>query len=200
MLKIKDKILIGLSALVIVLVLALAAIYTMYKKSSAQLDVERQNVNGLLLGQHEFQVRDSLNAVKVSELQLTLSNYEKFRSEDLQLIKDLGIKAKNAEHVITNTTQTTYNVHTTLRDSTVYDTTNVKVLKYNDPYLDINGVIDDEFNGSIVSRDTIKIVEEIKYKRFLGFLWKTNKIKEQNWTTVSKNPHTHMTIEAIVVK
>lgn len=194
----KDKILMILIAVVIVLIVALVALGNQYKITKDKLDVETANVTALVQGQHEYQVRDSLNAVKVNELTLTLNNYKQFHEEDVQLIKDMGIKLSNVHHVVTNTTETTYNVETTLKDSTIFDTIKVKTIKYYDPYLHLDGFInEDKFKGTIASYDTLKIVEKIKYKRFLGFLWKTNKIKEHEMHAISKNPHTHLTIESI---
>ena len=42
----------------------------------------------------------------------------------------------------------------------------------------------------ISNRESLKIVETVKYKRFLGFLWKTNKVKSRQVDVVSQNPAT----------
>ena len=194
----KDKVFLILIAIIIVLLIAVVVLGNQYKITRDKLEVETANVTALVQGQHEYQVRDSLNAVKVNELTLTLNNYKQFHEEDVQLLKDMGLKLSNVHHVVTNTTETTYNVETTLRDSVIFDTLQVKTMKYHDPYLHLDGYInEDTFKGTIASYDTLKIVEKIKYKRFLGFLWKTNKIKEHEMHAVSKNPHTHLTIESI---
>ena len=46
------------------------------------------------------------------------------------------------------------------------------------------------FEGTIRMRDSLLVVETVKRKRFLGFLWKTKRIKNRQWDIVSKNPHT----------
>ena len=43
--------------------------------------------------------------------------------------------------------------------------------------------------GTLSTRSSLKIVETVKYKRFLGFLWKTNKVKSRKVDVVSLNPN-----------
>lgn len=47
-----------------------------------------------------------------------------------------------------------------------------------------------EFTGTFENRDSLLVAETVKYKRFLGFLWKTSKVKDRKVDVVSKNPHT----------
>ena len=44
-----------------------------------------------------YKVSDSLNAAKVSELQFTLKEYKKYRTQDLQLIEQLKIKKSDLQ-------------------------------------------------------------------------------------------------------
>ena len=55
------------------------------------------------------------------------------------------------------------------------------------------------FEGRLEVRDSLIIVESVKYKRFLGFLWKTNKVKNRQIDVVSKNPHTKIVGTELVV-
>ena len=149
-----------------------------------------------------YRVSDSLNAAKVSELQFTtLKEYKKYRAQDLQLIEQLKIKKSDLQKVIDSQTETINSLSAKLNSSIRIDTvTNIadtlKCFDYKSKWADVSGCIDlkrDSINLQIKNRESLKIVETVVYKRFLGFLWKTNKIKDRQVDVVSENPNTIIT-------
>lgn len=148
-----------------------------------------------------YRVSDSLNAAKVSELQFTLKEYKKYRAQDLQLIEQLKIKKSDLQKVIDSQTETINSLSAKLNDSIRIDTvTNIadtlKCFDYKSKWTDVSGCIDlkhDSINLQIKNRESLKIVETVVYKRFLGFLWKTNKVKDRQVDVVSENPNTTIT-------
>ena len=148
-----------------------------------------------------YRVSDSLNAAKVSELQFTLKEYKKYRAQDLQLIEQLKVKKSDLQKVIDSQTETINSLSAKLNDSIRIDTvTNIadtlKCFDYKSKWTDVSGCIDlkrDSINIQIKNRESLKIVETVVYKRFLGFLWKTNKVKDRQVDVVSENPNTTIT-------
>ena len=148
-----------------------------------------------------YKVSDSLNAAKVSELQFTLKEYKKYRAQDLQLIEQLKVKKSDLQKVIDSQTETISSLSAKLNDSIRIDTiTNIvdtlKCFDYKSKWTDVSGCIDlkrDSINLQIKNRESLKIVETVIYKRFLGFLWKTNKVKDRQVDVVSENPNTTIT-------
>ena len=148
-----------------------------------------------------YKVSDSLNAAKVSELQFTLKEYKKYRAQDLQLIEQLKVKKSDLQKVINSQMQTINSLSARLRDSVRIDTiTNIidtlKCFDYKSKWTDVSGYIDlkhDNINLQIKNRESLKVVETVIYKRFLGFLWKINKIKNRQVDVVSENPNTIIT-------
>ena len=148
-----------------------------------------------------YKVSDSLNAAKVSELQFTLKEYKKYRAQDLQLIEQLKVKKSDLQKVIDLQTETINSLSTKLNDSIRIDTvTNIidtlKCFDYKSKWTDVSGCIDlkcNSINLQIKNRESLKIVETVVYKRFLGFLWKTNKVKDRQVDVVSENPNTTIT-------
>ena len=148
-----------------------------------------------------YKVSDSLNAAKVSELQFTLKEYKKYRAQNLQLIEQLKIKKSDLQKVIDLQTETINSLSTKLNDSIRIDTiTNIadtlKCFNYKSKWTDVSGRIDlkrDSINLQIKNRESLKIVETVIYKRFLGFLWKTNKVKDRRVDVISENPNTTIT-------
>lgn len=148
-----------------------------------------------------YKVSDSLNAAKVSELQFTLKEYKKYRAQDLQLIEQLKVKKSDLQKVIDSQTETINSLSAKLNDSIrINITTNtvdtLKCFDYKSKWTDVFGCIDlkrDSINLQIKNRESLKIVETVVYKRFLGFLWKTNKVKDRQVDVVSENPNTTIT-------
>ena len=148
-----------------------------------------------------YKVSDSLNAVKVSELQFTLKEYKKYRAQNLQLIERLNIKKSDLQKVIDSQTETINSLSTKLNDSIRIDTIantadTLKCFNYKSKWTDVSGCINlkhDSINLQIKNRESLKIVETVIYKRFLGFLWKTNKVKDRQVDVISENPNTTIT-------
>lgn len=165
-------------------------------KLEDERDKYRGNATTLLANMEQMQIRDSLNAAKVGELRLTLEEYERYREDDAQLIDDLMGRNRDLSGVVSAQTETINELRANVRDSVVYlpgDTVLVPVqyIEYSDRWVDLYGYINgDVFSGRITTRDSLIITETVQYKRFLGFLWKTNKVKNRDFRVVSRNPNT----------
>ena len=182
--------------------LAVAAVVTIWVQRSrinqltGERDKYRTNTETLLQDVSRYQTKDSLNAAKVGVLELKLSEFEKYRASDAELIKTLQTKNRELERVTTTQMETINELRATVRDSVVYlpgdtVTTVLRCIEYSDKWVDLDGcIINNTFSGKIITRDSLLIAETVQYKRFLGFLWKTKKIKNREIDVVSKNPAT----------
>lgn len=148
-----------------------------------------------------YKVSDSLNAAKASGLQFTLKEYKKYRTQDLQLIEQLKIKKSGLQKIINSQIETIGYLSAKLNDSVRIDTINnitdtLKCFDYKSKWTDVSGCIHlkhNNINLQIKNRESLKIVETVTYKHFLGFLWKTNKIKNRQLDAISENPNTIIT-------
>lgn len=183
--------------------LAVAAVVTIWVQRSrinqltGERDKYRTNTETLLQDVKTYQTKDSLNAAKVGNLTLKVSEYEKYRADDLALIKTLQAKNRDLERVTTTQMETINELRATVRDSVVYlpgdtVTTVLRCVDIVEPYFELHGCAtpDGQFTGTHINRDSLLIVETVQYKRWLGFLWKTKKIKNREIDVVSKNPAT----------
>lgn len=170
---------------------------TKIEKLTDERNRYRGNTETLLQDVETYKTKDRLNAAKVGVLELKLSEFEKYRASDAELIKTLQTKNRELEAVTTAQMETITQLRGTVRDSIVYlpgDTTKtvLKCVDISDPWFSLNGCTtpDGTFSGTFVNRDSILIVATVQYKRFLNFLWKTNKVKNREIDIISKNPHT----------
>lgn len=193
--------------------LAVSAVVTIWVQRSrintltGERDKYRTNTETLLQEVSRYQTKDSLNAAKVGNLMLKVSEYEKYRADDAALIKSLQTKNRDLQRVTTAQTETINELRANVRDSIVYlpgdtVTTVLRCIEYSDKWVDFDGcIINNTFSGKIITRDSLLITESVQYKRWLGFLWKTKRIKNREFDIVSKNPNSKITgFEVITIE
>ena len=203
----KKYIIIAAIALAVVAVVTIWVQRSRINTLTGERDKYRANTETLLQDVSRYQTKDSLNAIKVGNLELSLAEYKKYRADDLPLIKTLQAKNRDLERVTTTQMETINELRATVRDSVVYlpgdtVTTVLRCIEYSDKWVDFDGcIINNTFSGKIITRDSLLITETVQYKRWLGFLWKTKRIKNREFDIVSKNPHTKITgFEVITIE
>lgn len=172
---------------------------------TAERDKYRNNTETLLSDVETYRVRDSLSAARVQSLELTVKEFERFRADDAALIKQL--KARNRDLAAVNKTQseTIIELQAAPRDTfIVRDSIPIPAVAVHcgDAWFDFTGVLTrDEFTGKLEHRDSLLLVETVQYKRFLGFLWRTNKVKNRQLDCVSKSPYNSIKgLEYVVIE
>ena len=164
----------------------------------------KENTRTLLVDVNTYKVRDSLNAAKAQDLSLKLSELKKYRQEDAKLIADIGVKLRNLQAVASMGTETRTEFVTKIVRDTIFkavnDTNKAALINYEDKWLTFKGRLENgQFRGNIISRDSLLIAENVRYKRFL--FWRTKRIKSRDFRVVSKNPHTKIVdCEHIIVE
>ena len=179
---------------------------TRVERMQQELDRHKGNAAALLSDVQHYRVRDSLNAARVESLELTVKEYERFRAEDAQLIREL--KARNRDLSAVNKTQseTIIDLLATPRDTVVLVrdsiVTPAVAVHCGDAWFDFDGLLTaGQFTGTLKNRDSLILAESVKYRRFLGFLWKTRKVEDRQLDVVSRNPHTNIVnIEHVVIE
>lgn len=164
-------------------------------------DTYKGNSETLLDSVHIYKTKDSLNAASVGDLVLRLSEFQRYRAQDNELIKTLDVRNRELQNVTTAQTRTINNLRGNVRDSIIYlpgkdnlvlikDT--LRCIDIVEPWFELHGCSDKAgyFTGNHISKDSLLIATTVRYKRFLGFLWKTNKVKDRKVDIVSKNPGT----------
>ena len=192
----------------VAIVAALAVIWADRKieKLTAERDRYAGNTAALLSDVERYRVRDSLNAARVQSLELTVKEYERFRADDAALIKQLKQRNRDLAAVNKTQSQTIIDLRATpvdtvvlVRDSII---TPAVAVHCGDAWFDFDGILTaDKFTGTLKNRDSLLLAETVKYRRFLGFLWKTRKVEDRKLDVVSKNPHTEIIgIEHVVIE
>jgi hypothetical protein len=139
----------------------------------------------------------------VQALELNLKEFERFRAEDAARIKELKAKNYDLSQVNKTQAQTIIRLQSIPRDTVVLvDSIPIpaKAVHCGDAWYDFDGVLTEEsFSGELRNRDSLLLVETVKYKRC--FFFKTKKVKDRKLDVVSKNPHTEIVgVEHIVIE
>lgn len=176
------------------------------KRLTDERDRYRGNTETLLSDVERYRVKDSLNAARVQSLELTVKEYERFRADDAALIKQLKQRNRDLAAVNKTQSQTIIDLRAVPRDTVVLVRDSIitpaVAVHCGDAWFDFDGILTaDQFTGKLTNRDSLLLAETVKYRRFLGFLWKTRKVEDRQLDVVSKNPHTEiMGIEHVVIE
>lgn len=194
----KTKIYLFVGLLIVSLIGVITYQKNVIKKTKAEKEIYQSNNDALLSDIKRYKTKDSLDAVSVKKIELTLLEYEMYRASDMQTIKKLQIDNKRLQSINTTNTETIYQLKTQAKDTIIQrvvetqiepilDT--LKCVNINTRWLSFNGCINKEnqFTGDIATRDKITCIEHIVPKRFLFFKWG---VKSRQLEVVSDNPHT----------
>ena len=194
-----------ISAILLVICMVLCFIANGLTK---QVEILKANETALLNSTESYRVNDSLSAAHINQLQLSLSQFEKYRAEDQALIKALRVDNKGLQDVITSATETNRKLQLKLKDSLRVDTVTqyidtLKCFSFKDSWTTLSGCFHkDTATFSIQNIDSLISVTNVERKRFLFFKlpvkWFGYRSKQA--TILCKNPYTTIShIEYITI-
>jgi hypothetical protein len=189
---------IGLAVCVIALLSVLTYQHWRISSLKKDRDVYASNTSELLSDVETYRVNDSLSAARTGVLELKLSEFEKYRADDAALIASLQMKNRDLKSVATMQTSTIDSLRGNVKERIVYvystRTDTLRCIDIADKYFELHACIDsyNKYDVRYECRDSLLITETVQYKRFLGFLWKTSKVKNRKIDVVSRNPNTRI--------
>lgn len=193
-----------LAAVAIVAALAFIWADRKIERLTAERDRYAGNTAALFSDVERYRVRDSLNAARVQSLELTVKEYERFRADDAALIKQLKQRNRDLSAVNKTQSQTIIDLRAVPKDTVVLVRDSIIIpavaVHCGDAWYNFDGILTkDEFTGKMEHRDSLLLVESVRYKRFLW--WKTKRIKDRQLDCVSKSPHNSILgLEYIVIE
>ena len=188
------------------LLVALGFSLNSLKNVKAESSKYKANTETLLSEVERYKIQDSLSAARVSSLELTMKEFERFRAEDAALISELKRKNRDLSDISKAQSETIIALRAVPKDTVIITRDSIVTpavsVHCGDVWFDFEGYLTDkEFSGTLVNRDSLVLAETVKYRRFLGFLWKTRRVDERTLQAVSKNPHTTiLNLEHILIE
>lgn len=177
------------------------------KKIESENKVLKTNVNTLIEGVEQYTVKDSLQVATIANLELSLSQYKKYREEDEKLIRSLKIDNKRLNGVISTQTESYYQHTALLRDSvkmlltpdSVPTPILIKTATYSDQWHSLNVTIEaDSIDYILKTKESLLITNHIVPKRFLFIKYGC---KEVRTDVVSKSPYAEdINVESITIR
>ena len=149
----------------------------------------RGNAEALLTDMKRWQVDSATMAVDVKSLRLTVDEYKRFRAEDAEQIKRLGVKIRNLEAAARHEIEVNAPINAAVRDTMVVRGT-VPVLRQKvemiTPHIRLTGLIEHErLKGEIRVPVTLHQAVWVEYRGW--WFWK--RVKAVHQTILSDNPY-----------
>lgn len=152
-------------------------------------DRYRSNSAALLLEVRRIQADSATMALDAEVLQLTLDEYRRFRAEDAETIRRLGVKVKNLEAAARHEVEVAGPIDAAVRDTVVIRDT-VPLLRQKvemiTPHIRLTGIIEDNrLRGEIRVPVTLNQAVWVEYKGW--WFWK--RVKAVHQTISNDNPY-----------
>lgn len=179
--------------LLIALFLLCGVVYVQHKRTvhlTEERDRYQQNSNALLSEVRRMQLDSTTMALDVHGLKLTVDEYRKFRAEDAEKIRQMGVKLKNLEATARHEVSVDAPINAVVRDTVIIrDSSQVRAqrVEMRTPYIQMSGLIENNIlQGHIHVPVTLRQAIWIEYKRKWIF-WK--KVKAVHQTISRDNPY-----------
>lgn len=183
----------GLSKYLLLGVLSLSSIiYIQYRRNvllASERDRYQANNSTLLSELTRVRIDSMTLAVDAKGLRLTVEEYKRFRTQDAETIKKLGIKIKNLEASAKHQLEMGAPIDAVVKDTVIIHDT-VPLLRQKvemiTPHIQITGIIENcRLKGQIRVPATLNQAIWVEYKGW--WLWK--RIKAVHQTISSDNPY-----------
>lgn len=177
------------------------------EKLKSENEILQTNVGTLLTGAEQYKVKDSLQVATIANLELSISEYRRYKAEDKKLLESLKIDNKRLKGIISTKTESFYMQTTLLRDSvkmlltpdSIEVPVKMKVASFSDTWHSLNIKIQgDSLNYKLKTKESLLITNHVVPKRFLFFKYGCREVRTE---VVSKNPYVEdIQVESITIK
>lgn len=176
-------------------------------KLKSENEILQTNVGTLLTGAEQYKVKDSLQVATIANLELSISEYRRYKAEDRKLLESLKIDNNRLKGIIKTQTESFYEQTTLLRDSvkmllspdSVEVPVNIKTAQFADKWHSLNVTIQgDSLNYQLRTKESLLITNHVVPKRFLFFKFGCREVRTE---VVSKNPYVgDIQVESITIR
>lgn len=176
-------------------------------KLKSENEILQTNVGTLLTGAEQYKVKDSLQVATIANLELSISEYRRYKAEDKKLLESLKIDNKRLKGIINTQTESFYQQTTLLRDSvrmllspdSVEIPVNIKTARFADQWHSLNVTIQgDSLNYKLRTKESLLITNHVVPKRFLFFKFGCREVRTE---VLSKNPYVgDIQVESITIR
>ena len=189
------------------LCLWIAFLYFANERLKQKNETLQTNVSILMEGAEQYTTKDSLQVATIANLELSISEYRRYKAEDEKLIESLKIDNKRLKGVINTQTEAYYQQTTLLRDSvnmllspdSVEIPVSIKTASFADQWHSLNVTIQgDSLNYKLKTIESLLVTNHIVPKRFLFFKYGCREVRTE---VVSRNPYVKdVQVESITIR
>lgn len=187
--------------------IAMTLMFFANKNLKQENEILQTNVSTLMEGAKQYTTRDSLQVATIANLELSISEYRRYKVEDEKLIESLKIDNKRLKGVINTQTEAYYQQTTLLKDSvkmllspdSVKIPVSIKTASFADQWHSLNVTIQgDSLNYKLKTKESLLVTNHIVPKRFLFFKYGCRDVRTE---VVSRNPYVKdVQVESITIR
>lgn len=187
--------------------IAMTLMYFANKNLKQENEILQTNVSTLMEGAKQYTTKDSLQVATIANLELSISEYRRYKAEDRKLLESLKIDNNRLKGIIKTQTESFYEQTTLLRDSvkmllspdSVEIPVDIKKARYADQWHSLNVIIQgDSLNYKLRTKESLLITNHVVPKRFLFFKFGCREVRTE---VVSKNPYVgDIQVESITIR
>ena len=187
--------------------IAMTLMFFANKNLKQENEILQTNVSTLMEGAKQYTTRDSLQVATIANLELSISEYRRYKAEDKKLLESLKIDNNRLKGIIKTQTESFYEQTTLLRDSvkmllspdSVEIPVNIKTARFSDQWHSLSVTIQgDSLNYKIKTKESLLITNHVVPKRFLFFKFGCREVRTE---VVSKNPYVgDIQVESITIR
>ena len=185
----------------------IAFLYFANERLKSENKILQTNVSTLIEGAEQYTTKDSLQVATIANLELSISEYRRYKAEDEKLIESLKIDNKRLKGVINTQTEAYYQQTTLLRDSvkmllspdSIEIPVSIKTASFADQWHSLNVTIQgDSLNYKLKTKESLLVTNHIVPKRFLFFKYGCREVRTE---VVSRNPYVNdVQVESITIR
>lgn len=178
--------------LIVAVLLLCGVVYVQHRRTvrlTDERDRYRSNNTALLSDVKRMRIDSTTLAADAEGLRLTVAEYRRFRAEDAETIKRLGVKVKNLEAAARHEIEVAGPIDATVKDTVVIRDTLPQVrqkVEMITPHIRLTGLIENNrLKGEIRVPVTLNQAVWVEYRGW--WLWK--RVKAIHQTVSSDNPY-----------
>lgn len=153
-----------------------------------------RSLSSALMECQTWRDKDSLSRARVEALELSVREYKRLSELDKAEIEKLKGKNRDLSRITQTQSQTIIALQSQAKDTVIIRDSvpiQAKHVSCGDAWYTFDGMLSgDDFTGTLENRDSLILVESVRYARFLW--WKTKRIKDIRIDVEQRNPYTEI--------
>ena len=163
-----------LSLLLFVAILVCACLIQVVVSTTNEKKRLKSNIKALTSEIRQFKTTDGKNAAQVKTLTLTTAELKEQNKQLVSELKTMNVKPRDTKNIQQVSIEAKYEIQFVKKDTVIFDTVRAITYRYTDDWIAFDALcrLNDTCKASIVTHDSLLIVQHSKTRKILFWTWK----------------------------